>query len=416
MVASAQVPETKKSQFKIIVTLFVIMRLTILFFYSSQGMFAAYSDYFYYYWSAQLTDQGYYPFVNMWYEYPPISAYLPVAIYRLVHAILPMGDINSFGYMMFSHLLGLVFLIFDIGILILVYKIAERMWGIEKAEGLTWIYSVLNLPLFFWTYAHQSVVGFFLLLSIYLFIIQKPGRSAVALGLGIASKITPAFMLAPAIRFLWPKRRTLAGYTGLALLTAGLVYLPFLLLGGARWIAASFLALTKVGSYGTVWAILDGNWSFGNYGPLATRLQLDQASVLHGNPPVLPEVLVIGIFAVLYGLFFFKPVDRQDARHFVWFSTLTMLIFHLWLKGWSPRWSVMIVPLLLLSFPNNKGLLLTLLFTGLVFLDWPLPASVEPKILYAFFTFLRTAFFVAVCLLLAQRLWRTKGDRIIVDV
>jgi hypothetical protein len=415
MVASEQAPTTQKSQLATIVTLFVIMRLTILFLYSPQGLFNAYTDYYFYYSTAQLSGQGYYPFVNMWYEYPPVSAYIPLAVYRLAQSILPMGDIHSFGYLVFAAMLGTIFLVFEAGVLVLLHQIAQSMWGIEKANWSAWIYTALSLPLFIWSFSHQAVVVFFLLLSIFWFITKKPDRSAVALGLGIVSKITPIFLLAPVIKFVFPKHRVLVVYIILTSMVVSLVYLPFVWLGGGAWIVASFVALTKVGSYSTIWAILDGNWSYGTFGPLTTRLMLDQASLTHSNPSVLPGALIIIIFALLYSLLFFRPVDRQDARHFIWFTTLTMIIFHVWLKGWSPQWALMFIPLFLLSFPNQRGLQLTLVLTGLTFIEWPIVTAFNSKVLLALLIILRTSFYAMICFLLAQQLWPAKRDGISID-
>jgi hypothetical protein len=397
-----------KGQLGTIVTLFLVMRLTVLLFYSPQGLFNAYTDYYHYYHTAQLSEQGYLPFINMWYEYPPLLAYLPQLAYVLTRAILPAGDVNSFTFQFFIRLLGAMLLIFDAGVLILLHGIAKRLWGGEKADWLGWAYAGLSLPLFFLTYAHQVVAVFFTLLSVFWFVEQKQGRSAIALGLGVAAKLTPAIFLAPVARFLWPRWKTTLGYALLVILTVALVYLPFVLLGGGAWVLASFQALGKVGSYGTLWAILDGNWGPGNYGELSTRLQLDQASALHANPSLLPGIIPLAIFAVLYALLFFRPVERQDARQFIWFSTLTMMIFHLWSKGWSPQWSVMLLPLVLLSFPDLRGLRLSLGFTALVFAEWPFLTAFESRPLTALFILLRTAFFVYLSIMLVGEMWRKR--------
>ena len=174
---------------------------------------------------------------------------------------------------------------------------------------------------------------------------------------------------------------------------------------------ASFKALGSVGSYGTLWAALDGNWGPGTYGLLERRLDLDLAGVALSKPSAIPGLLILAMFAALYAVFFFRPlVHRSDGqsmqgRQFIWFSTLTSMIFHLWSKGWSPQWAVMIVPLLLLCFPDRHGLRWALLFTGLIIIEWAVTAVFSIPAVMAFFAVLRTAFFVSFALILIRHLW-----------
>ncbi|HEY4723489.1 MAG TPA: hypothetical protein VII92_16660, partial [Anaerolineae bacterium] len=85
-------PSSRASQLKTIVVLFVALRVTILFLYTPQGLLNAYTDYQHYYRTAQLSDQGYQPFINMWYEYPPFFTYISQGVYRLTQSIVPTGD------------------------------------------------------------------------------------------------------------------------------------------------------------------------------------------------------------------------------------------------------------------------------------------------------------------------------------
>jgi hypothetical protein len=398
-----------------IVVLFVLMRLTILFLFTPQGLLNAYSDYYYYFRTAQLSDQGYYPFVNMWYEYPPLLAYLPLVIYRLTQAIVPVGDVYSFSYQLFARLLGMVYLVFETGVLILLCKTASTVWGRTKAEWLGWVYSGLSLPLFFWLYAHQVVVVFFMMLAIYWFITKKLWSSALALGLGVASKLVPIFLLPAFVKFLWPQVRTIVIFCLLVVLVFGIQYLPFFYLDGASWVAASFRAIFNVGSYSTVYAILDGNWGPGNYGPLSTRIDIHQAVVSHTNPSVLPGWVILAVFALAYLFFYVRPVEVNNPQHFIWFSTLTWIFFHLYLKGWSPQWAVAFIPLILLSFPDHLGLILSLLLTTFVFIEWPLNALIDAKPLTVMIIILRTGLLVALFIQLARRLWSPINRAVVME-
>jgi hypothetical protein len=67
---NASAPPSPSSQLRTIVTLFVILRVTILLMYTPQGLLNAYTDFHHYYRTAQLSDQGFYPYLNAWSEYP----------------------------------------------------------------------------------------------------------------------------------------------------------------------------------------------------------------------------------------------------------------------------------------------------------------------------------------------------------
>src|SRR5512137_3217071 len=103
------------SQLKTIVTLFVILRVTILLMYTPQGLLNAYTDYQHYYRVAQLSDQGYLPFINSWSEHPPLQAYTSQAVYSFVRSFMPAGELSTPTYQFFARLLGFVMLIFETG-------------------------------------------------------------------------------------------------------------------------------------------------------------------------------------------------------------------------------------------------------------------------------------------------------------
>ncbi len=396
---------TSSSQLKTIVTLFVILRVTILLMYTPQGLLNAYTDYQFYYRTAQFSDQGFYPFVNMWYEYPPVTTSLSEAVYRLVRLFLPPGDLASITYQVYARLLAAVFLCFETGVVILLHRLAVRLWNVERANWLGWVYASLSLPLFFWNASQNSVVAFFTLLAIELFLQTRYASSAAALGLGIAAKFTPVFLFGSVVRFLLPGLRRIGMYGVMTVLVMAAVFLPFVLLGGGPWVMASFVALGKLGSWSTPWALLDGNWNPGDAGPLTTRFQLDAINHLPGNPPVIPPAFSLLVFGAVYLWLFTRPIDARSPRHFLWFTLLTALLFVLWSKGWSPQWATLIIPLILLSFPGQRGLWLVLALTGIVFVEWPVSDALHSQLLLASAVLARTALLIASAWLLARQLW-----------
>ncbi len=118
---------------------------------------------------------------------------------------------------------------------------------------------------------------------------------------------------------------------------------------------ASFKAWANVGSWRTVWALIDGNYGPGYYGPLETRTQIQEAVVPRANPSVIPTWLSTLVFAVAYLGLLTRPIDKNQAKNLVYFTLIAALFFHLWSKGWSPQWMVLLIPIFLLSFPGKTG-------------------------------------------------------------
>lgn len=385
------------SQLPTILILFITLRLTILFLYTPQGLLNAYTDYNFYFRTSQLSEQGYLPFINMWYEYPPVSTYIVHSAYVLTNSIVSLSNPDSIGYLLYSRVLGTILLIFESGTLILIHRIASTTWDVSQANWIAWVYSGLSMPLFYWNASHTGIMVLFFLLALERFINGKHTQSALALGLGIAAKLTPIFLLIPVSLFLWGKRKIrLFNYLVVTGIVVVLVYMPFLIKGGGPWIAASFQAVGHVGSWTTIWAILDGNWSTGNFGPLTSRLQLSLSTVPQSNPATIPEFLKIILFALPFGWFIFKYRVQYSPKTFLWFTTLTAAIFHLWSKGWSPQWAMLVIPLLLVSFPDRRGLSLIFSLMGLTFLELTIGNIYNNHFFIASIILCRTALFMIV--------------------
>ena len=396
---------TSSSQLKTIVTLFVILRVTILLLYTPQGLLNAYTDYQHYYRVAQLSDRGYYPYLNSWSEYPPLLVYTSQAAYSAVKAVLPMGGLNDFSYQVFARLLGAIMLVFETGSLILLHRIAAKTWNMERANWSAWVYSVLSVPLFYWNASQTSNFVFFTLLAAYWFITDRRTASAVSLALGMLIKLTPVFLIGSVTRFLWPAPKPIARYLIVVAVMFGLAFVPFIALGGAAWTIASLASNAVRASWSTPWALLDGNWGVGDVGDVPARTQLDLAYRVYGNPPVIPSIVVLVIFGLVFVWLFRRPIDPQNPQHFIWFSTLMLLLFHLWSKGWSPQWAMLLIPFILLSFLTQRGLGLVLILTLLLFVEWPLADVMKWPPLRATAILGRTTLFVVMGVMLFRKLW-----------
>lgn len=348
---------------RLLLVLFVGFRVALLLAYEplvvnnlERGL-TAQGDYAYYHALAQLTERGLLPFRDWWSEFPPVWAYVITAVYSLQPA-----------YGAFATLIGFVLLLADAGNLLLLRRIGGRLYGAGTGMALAWVYALLAAPLVFAWWNFEVLVAFFLLLGLWWLLQGHPLRTGAALALGALTKFTPALLLGAVWRFRAP-RWALRSTAAAAALFA-LAYLP-LLAQNAAMTAPSLTAQFGKASYQTVWALLDGNYTTGNFGSLESHLDPAQAGVLQGRPAVVPGWLRLGA-ALALGLAVFARTRRFDDIGLVAFTALTLLIFFLQAQGWSPQWLVQLIPLALLAFPNRTGVMALVMLTLVTFAEYPL--------------------------------------------
>jgi len=331
----------------------------------------AYGDFEHFFNLASLTKMGFYPFLDYWYEYPPLFPIVSITVYKLT------AGINNIQHT-YTYALALVMLAFDVGNLILLFRLAARLWNERIANLLGWVYLVLPVGLIYTWRNFDSMTAFWMLLALDWLLSGKEKRSGLALGLGVMTKIMPALLL-PAIWAFRPTKTALR-VTLITLAVAVLIFGP-LIAASPEFGTASLKAQMAKSSWQTIWAIIDGNLSTGNVGPDIEHFDSSLATKLQGNPEQISSWLTLIPFAGV-GLYLFllayrrKPkkvtnLDQQTARSMVSFILLTFIIFMLWSKGWSPQWQMLFIPLVLLVFPNRNGILWCVLFGLVNFLEWP---------------------------------------------
>jgi hypothetical protein len=85
---------------------------------------------------------------------------------------------------------------------------------------------------------------------------------------------------------------------------------------------------------------------------------------------------------------------------------LTVLVFFLWSRGWSPQWLGMLAPLVLLSLSLERAVLYLVVLTFINVAEWPVLLSRGMNEWLWLTVPLRTGLF----LLMGMDLWRrTKG-------
>ena len=64
-----------------------------------------------------------------------------------------------------------------------------------------------------------------------------------------------------------------------------------------------------------------------------------------------------------------------EPRRVLRFTTLVVVLFFLWSRGWSPQWLGILVPLMLLSLPLERAVLYLVVLTFVNIAEWPVLLS-----------------------------------------
>ncbi len=350
---------------RVLVLLFIGLRLAILAAHDPQGLMD-YGEFDNFYKFADITRvTGELPYIGYWMEYPPLFVWPNLGLQQLITVALHAQE-HTYDYV-----LALIVLAADVGNLWLIRRIGTRLYGPERGLDLAWVYALLGVPLVFLMWNIETVVTFLMLLGLANLLEGRDGRSAVATAAGALVKVMPGLLLPVALRFRSVKKG--AAYAGIMAGLGALAYLPFLLIS-PTFTLASLRAEVGKSSWQTVWALIDGNFGTGNFGPLIDRLDPAKAGQMVGHPPVIPSVIPLIAFGVLYAWLFTRPVKHSD-RAIVAFFGVTWCVFLLWSKGWSTPWMQMVIPLILLVFPDRDGVLAVIAFSLINFLEWPVLLS-----------------------------------------
>jgi hypothetical protein len=233
------------------------------------------------------------------------------------------------------------------------------------------MYTVLTVGLMFGWWYFDPLAVLFTLLSIYFIVTGRDIPAALAVAAGILVKFFPILIL-PAVWLFLARRRAIK-LTLIALVTASLVYLGFYILS-PDYTIASLLSQINKGSWETIWALVDGNFNTGNFGPLVERLNPELAFGSQGNPArISPKLTLIVFLAIGAWIFIRSRVDSTIS--FIAFVGMTWCIFLIWSPGWSPQWILYLIPLILLTLEEREAILMTIILILLNLLEWPVLLS-----------------------------------------
>jgi hypothetical protein len=349
----------RKSPRRLILGLFLAFRLGLLIFWPADQL-ARWSDYPYFCELASWIDEGKLPYLHYWVEYPPLFPYLSVLVYRL----LPRYEAYAAG-------LALVQTAFEAGSLFLLCEIVRHAVGEDQVERIAWTYALLFAPLAASWLNFDAVATFFLLLAIERWLAGKGTQSALAAGVGGLVKWFPLLFLPVAIRFGQSWRRSVV-YGVTALLVVAVVFGVLTALSPS-YTLASLRSLGGRASWQTIWALLDGNLRTGAY--QANRLDPSDATPRQGNPSVVPIWLTTFLFGLVYGWVWLRTSVDEGPRQVLRLATLTVVVFFLWSRGWSPQWLGMLAPLALASLPLGRAALYLVVLTFINLAEWPVLLS-----------------------------------------
>jgi hypothetical protein len=126
----------------------------------------------------------------------------------------------------------------------------------------------------------------------------------------------------------------------------------------------------------TVWALTEGYYGFGVVE--GDRFNPDETSFA-AYEGWLPWWAISLVFLGLYAYLFTRPADYDQPRNLVAFSGLTVIIFLLYSKGYSPQFLVYLLPFVLLLMPDGRGLTYLLVLTFLNVLEQPIYFVLLPE-------------------------------------
>lgn len=391
-IARARQRYEEHQDFILLALLFLSFRFLTLLLFEAGGYILDWSGYYVPGASfVELSDKGLYPVIHYWMEYPPLFPWLAVIIYRLSLLLPAWRD----PQLWFNLLLGGTLLLFEIGNFVLIYALASILKGRQMAVRCCWLYAALFFPVMTLLFWFENYPLFFLLLGVYMIVTRRPIRGGIAAGVGFMIKFLPALVAPVAVR-VFPKMSQRMAYAAAAFVAVVLISLPFLLLN-APFFLTPFLHLGSIGSWETIWALLDGNLAGGETTPLESRFDLATVTSTY-HPTWFPYPLVVLAFVAVFLVLYTRHIDWQDNLVVVAFSGLTINLFLLFSKGYSPQWIINVLPFIILLLPNLRGVTYSLLLMGANVVEFPvaLVLLAQHPWLFVVAVVLRTALLVMV--------------------
>jgi hypothetical protein len=351
-------------EFVLILVLSFSLQVMALIVFRPGGYLGAMGDFQDYRLILSLTNQGWMPLVDFWMEYPPVFPWLMLGVYRLSLLIPPWRTAGTWFYLLLSLLLIAV----NMGSLILFYGIGRRLWDQKRAVHLSWIYALLLIPILAVFIGFDGLALLTLLWAVLLTLDRRPIGSGAIAGLGFMTKLVPIVAVPAALQYM-PRLGQRLKHLLSAALAVLLVALPFLL-SAPQSLLQSLLSPVKRSTWETVWALLDGYYSYGLAGGW-DRFDPAMAGAAQ-HPTQLPWLAITIGFGLLFLWLYTRRVDWGRARRVVAFTALTQNLLTLSFKGYSPQFLVMLLPFVLLLIPGWRSVAYVLLLSAINLAEHPI--------------------------------------------
>jgi len=363
---------TTTGDWRLLLVLFVLFRIMALVFLRPGGYLLTDSvDFPFYRQIGEFSLSGYYPYLHYWFEYPPVFPWVVVGLYRLsVLLPPPVQDLFWFQVFVSSFLLAC-----ETGSLVLVHRLSRELWGEAQAFRSALIYASLFAPLFTMLNWFDSFALFFLLLATWLIVRRRYWLAGLASGIGFMVKIFPIIVAPAALRYF--KNRGRLAFAVAAATAMLAVALPFVVFD-SRWILASFRGMIARSSWETVWALLENYFSFGAMPSLSDRFNVD-AAVWSSHPATLPWPIIDLAFLLSCVLVFIKRPTIPFPRAAVAAVALTLNLFLIFSKGYSPQFLVYPLALLVVLRPDGWGVAYATVLTAANLVEFPVYIDYFPE-------------------------------------
>ena len=324
------------------------------------------TDYGFYLALARQSNQGLYPFLNYWVEYPPVFPWLAVAAYRL--ALSFPATIRDDFELTFRILLGAPLVAAELLVIAAVYAIAARLEGTDLAWRRAALYAALFWPALVGLGWFDALPAAFLFGGLLLVLRGGASGAGIAAGLGFMTKLFPVLLLPVAMKFLPGRRDRVRVLLGAAIATVAIAA-PLWALSPVYFVA-SYRAILSRSAWETVWALFEGYVGYGRVAPLEVRLDPGTAGFVT-HPGRVPTPFLALAFGALYAGLWLRPVARTP-RNVVLFAALSTLVLLLYSKGYSPQFIIYLLPFVMLLLPIRRALGYALGLSAVNLLEWPL--------------------------------------------
>ncbi len=354
-------------------------------------------------------QNGYLPYIDFHVGYPPIG-FLPY---------LPLALLSDFNLTIFSALMRIINAFFLVMAVLLIYLIVYKVRG--KRDAI--ISALIVMGSFSITtynrHSNDSIALFFALLAVYFILDKRMCSSGLAIGLGVMVKLIPGLLVIPAFkRFKGTRERALllgSAYTVILLLS-----LPFVIANPFMWLG-TYLYNGARGPWETIWAFADGWYGHGGISALHPYFEtfipyMQLMTLYHPSPydhayyawhcPWLPTLLFILGGASL--LLSYCIINKHDV---IKGSALTLFLFMFFSKGYSPQFTILMLPFMAMALEGPKKICLcALLETGTIlqWMVWGLPGFHFTSLLVLAVILRTIAFALVIGLLMTHFLKRKK--------